>query len=347
MSQQPPELHTLRRITSTFPQEAWSPTASQYYVIGNTRGFDVAATLPPHPTTVPTRVLLAGCGDVRNLLATVASAEERDANVGGFEFVLNDGNISMLARDAVMLHMAAEEGVPPEALLAVWASHGLSEAQADALLHSCRALADDPWPAWLTAACRLGGDREEVAEQRVRAACRAWAGCSMTLSELLRLRDTLGCGEIVKGQALALSLSALGGGPEAARYRKELSAYLTTGTLPHVGKASGEKLAAGQRQGNPTFLLAPELQYTAYFSSSIFRAVELAENTAAAAPAQATATQRLAAAALPQIAAAGAALRSGRLRVVLVPGDILAVATCDDAVKPFDFIDTSNVSDYT
>jgi hypothetical protein len=316
----------------------------------------VAATLPCPAPGGTARVLLAGCGDVRNLLATVAAAAQRRQHAElvepvQFEFVLNDGNISMLARDAVMLHMAAEEDVPPEAVLAVWANHALSKEQAEALRRSCRALADDRWPAWLAAASWLGGGGAEEAEQRVRAACRAWASCTMPLPQLLQLRSSLSGGSTGEAHALGLTLSALGGGAEAARHRKELAAYMATGSLP---SAAGQRAAAGQARANPTFLLAPELQYTAYFSSSIYRAVALSEGTAAVRPSSsssarphATAAQRLAAAALPQVAAAREALRAGRLRLVLVPGDIMAVATCDDAVQPFDFIDTSNVSDYT
>jgi hypothetical protein len=377
----PPAPAALRRPGFTFPQASWSPTASQYYVIGNTHGFDVAAGLPAACTSA--RVLLAGCGDIRNLVATAAAAAAGgggggagDAGTGGaggagggagqcvagsgpqrrqqpeLDFVLNDGNVSMLARDAVLLHMAAQQDVPPEAVLAGWASHGLSDAHADALLRSCRALADEPWPAWLTASTSLaggqaGGCEQQAAEELVRAACRAWAQSGVQLGELLQLREALAGQAREAAEALTLAaLAAAGGGAPAQRHRKEVAAYLRTGSLPAAGKQQQPTRA------NPTFLLAPEMQYTAYFSSSIYRAVAPAPAPAPAAAATSSeqpAAQRLAAAALPQIAAAGAALRSGLLRLLLVPGDILEAATASggEACQPFDFIDTSNVSDYT
>jgi hypothetical protein len=355
--QAPTPLPALRRPGSTFPLAAWSPTSSQYYVIGNTHGFNVAQGLPA--TCTRARVLLAGCGDIRNLLATVAAAgDDAGGSAGGgsglmqhqqpeFDFVLNDGNSSMLARDAVLLHMAAQEEVPPEAVLAAWASHGLSEEHADALLRSCRALADDPWPSWLAASTSLAEGQEDdqpAAEELIRAACRAWATSSMQLGELLQQREVLldtGGGPAareLRDRAEALTLSALGGGLAVQRYRKEVAAYLRTGSLPAAAKQQQP------RRANPTFLLAPQLQYTAYFSSSIYRAVALVPATAS----EQSLAHRLAAAALQQIVAAGEALRGGRLRLLLVPGDILEVATAGgEFMEPFDFIDTSNVSDYT
>lgn len=65
-----PQLSSLCRPSAIFPQASWSPAGDQCYVIGNTHGFNVAAGLPE--SIVHARILLAGCGDVRNLLATVA-----------------------------------------------------------------------------------------------------------------------------------------------------------------------------------------------------------------------------------------------------------------------------------
>jgi hypothetical protein len=128
-SKQPVSPAECCRPSSTFPGSSWSPTSCQYYAIGNTAGFNVAAGAPPDQQQI--RVLLAGCGDIRNLLATVAGLEDSvtpevstTAAAGScncsrqqqrqLQFVLNDGNISMLARNAVMLHMIVEQQVPPE-----------------------------------------------------------------------------------------------------------------------------------------------------------------------------------------------------------------------------------------
>eukprot|EP00667_Euglena_gracilis_P014190 EG_transcript_14692 len=128
--------------------------------------------------------------------------------------------------------------------------------------------------------------------------------------------------------------------------RSAVVEYLKSGSFGAEG--------AGPRDvTNPTFLLAPDLQYTVYYSSSIFRAVALGPGGSA--------WERLTATVAPQLRALADALRAGRCRCVLVPGDVLTVMTTqaaesadeghppsDAAVQKaqFDFIDCSNVADY-
>eukprot|EP00775_Hariotina_reticulata_P005368 gene5368-5603_t len=196
-----PTAPELCRPAGTFAQQGWSVTNMQYYAIGNTLGSDVTSGLLPgwqfaadgagddraampmanssrvcstYPSSRPVRVLLAGCGDLRNLFATVAavmpapgshpsggsssiSSDGAIAQPSQMQFVLNDGNLAMLARDAAMLHMVVELAAPPEVVLAVWANHALSEEQHELLLKSCTALAEMPWPAWLSAGSWLDG----------------------------------------------------------------------------------------------------------------------------------------------------------------------------------------------
>jgi hypothetical protein len=409
----------LCRPSSAFQQAGWSPTADQYYAIGNTRGYDVtgglllAAADAQHAADVPPaadasgsiRILLAGCGDVRNLLATAAAMQPPAAGGSSNElgssskhvscrFVLNDGNISMLARDAVMLHMVAALNAPPEAVLAVWANHALSDAHWQLLQHSCKALAEEPWPSWLTASSTLGGTASSTvdhlvqqqqqqsssanaavsggsagnaAEQEVRAVCASWASCSTSLSELLQMRDILNSSADAFRTAVQLSLSAVSSSSSSsstskgsAAVQKEVQSYIKEGSLPAAFSSGSSSNVKQQQQtrANPTFLLGRTLQYTVYFSSSIYRAVKLAPET----PGCTSAAQRLLAAVKPQLAAVAAGLRGGWLQVQLVPGEVLAVATAagsssSGAAGPvtnvaavpqlFDYIDTSNVSDYT
>jgi hypothetical protein len=395
------------------------------------------------------KLLLAGCGDIRNLLATVAglhaldtgSSDDSSSNTGvtrtqqlqqrRLSFVLNDGNISMLARDAVMLHMIAEQQASAEAVLAVWANHALTDEQHALVLASCRALAEQPWPAWLSAACTLqpnlfdrshntmqqqqqqqhndiqGGKQSEdgddslqsskvnnttavsggsAAERAVRAACAAWCSCTLSLKELLQEREDRKTSAKTRQYAVELSLTAAAAAAHDAanssnsssssssvkvskKLQKDITQYIQTGSLQQ-GTGASKVL---QNKPNLTLLKAPELQYAVYFSSSIFRAVALPHGTAPASAA--VAAELLLATVGPQVAAAAAALQQGRLDVVLVPGEILTVATKRPAPQPdalapthtgaaaaeagdtrgaatcasvsFDYIDTSNVSDYT
>lgn len=86
----------------------------------------------------------------------------------------------MLARDAVLLHMA-QLGAPAEAVLAVWACHALSDRHAQHLSVSLEWLADARWPAWLSAAMTLDGAGQPEAEAELRRVFRAWADCTLTL----------------------------------------------------------------------------------------------------------------------------------------------------------------------
>ena len=276
---------------------------------------------------------------------------------------MNDGNVSMLARNAVLLHMAAELGAPPEAVLAVWSSHGLSAQHGQLLGRSLAALAEGPWPAWLSCASSLGGAAAAGgAEEALRGALRAWVASSVTLPELLAKREQVLGAPTACSHALALSMEVVKtslGAAAAEKLRPEVAEYVKCGSLRSAAK---EPLTAA----NHTFLLAPELQYTVYFSSSIFRALSLGPG--------ATASARLLATLIPQIDAVASALRDGTLHVSLILGDVLTAMTTpspsplipgrraaggaaaaasggpddgnDVRLLMFDFIDCSNVADY-
>ncbi|KAJ1615629.1 hypothetical protein T492DRAFT_897283 [Pavlovales sp. CCMP2436] len=189
-------------------------------------------------------------------------------------FVCNDGNASMLARNAVLLHLSVI--ATPEAVLAVWANHGLGSAHASALRASCAA--DEPWPDWLRATAGLSGScSDAAAEAPLREACCAWATCNMTLAEMLRARDTELIGQGTNSAShsqklqtlvkcsLELSLVAVGGGSSSKQLNKEIGEYLRSGSLtppPHSAP-------------NITLLISFSLQYCNYIPSSIVRALPL------------------------------------------------------------------------
>ncbi|KAL1522120.1 hypothetical protein AB1Y20_021762 [Prymnesium parvum] len=318
----------LSRIGWTFQRESWSPTATEYYAIGNTQGYDVMGGMLGSPSKI--RIFLAGCGDPRNLVATAAAVPAGVA----ISFVLNDGNVSILARDAVLLHLMAT--VPPEAMpetvLAVWSSHGLSAAHASALQASCAALAEEPWPDWLRAATGIeGGESSAAAEAPMREACRAWASCSITLSKLLELRKALqAAAPRTASASFALSLSTLDS--KDSKANKEVKEYVQTGSLTSQSKLTSP---------NVTLLLAPSLQYCLYFSSSIFRALPLAD----ARPGTPL-SARLLTALAPQLQTVAARLHAGTMDVSVVLGDVLVVGADPASNARFDYIDCSNVADY-
>ncbi|KAL3910970.1 MAG: hypothetical protein SGPRY_008870 [Prymnesium sp.] len=317
---------SLSRIGWTFQQAGWSPTSREYYAIGNTLGYDLmggsvaSASIPASAT----RILLAGCGDPRNLLTTVAAAPRG----GLLDFVLNDGNVSMLARDAVLLHLMVTASA--ETVLAVWADHGLCTAHAAALRASCNALADEPWPDWLHATSGFeGGASRTTAEAPVREMCRAWTNCSITMAQLLQARDHVQMIPSVAKNSLRLSLEAVGS--KDSQIQTEVKAYMRSGSLAKPPFHSP----------NFTLLHSPSLQYCLYYSSSILRALPLAD-----APKNTPLAVRLLTSLAPQVKAMASRLNSGTLKVSLVHGDILVVGACETTDVHFDFIDCSNVADY-
>ncbi|KAI9354633.1 hypothetical protein DFJ73DRAFT_775797 [Zopfochytrium polystomum] len=324
----------LRRPSRTSQNPPWSPTASEYYAIGNTPGFNVAAAGYPGGGG-DMRVLFGACGDVRNVLATAGKFQGSVLQGGKCEFVLNDGNVSMLARNAVLLHMAWSSA-PDEAVVAVWGSHGLTESEFVGLKSSLERLANEPWPSWLSARTSLNEPNEpaHAAEQSMREVFRSWLESKFTLTEMLRLRDAVV--KPAEKRVVELSFDAVRGA--APKSRAEISTYISRGSLG----ADRKNLI----HANSTLLLAPEMQYTVYATSSIFRAVSIPREAVGA-----TAFQKLVSTLTEQFAAFRAGADGGRLTVVLVRGDIIKILTESPGEKGetavFDFIDCSNVADYT
>lgn len=146
--------------------------------------------------------------------------------------------------------------------------------------------------------------------------------------------------------------------------RQEVRDYIRTGSLQSTTSSKKQQQQQMLQKPNITFMMAPSMQYNVYFSCSIFRAVELAPSS----PGCTTAAQRVLATVSRQLAAVVGAIQAGRLTVQLVHGDILEIATAaadggvaaaaaagggSEGVRAsepqalFDYIDTSNVSDYT
>ncbi len=325
-----PHAALLQRTGHTFPQAAWAPTAHEFYAIGNTMGADVTASSGADAAAgPPLRVLLAACGDIRNVVATVQGVMGRHSAASApalapapvLHLVLNDGNLAMLARNAVLLHLAVaaaeaagmgldasmggggdglgEQLTGAEEVLEVWASHGLTPYTAQMLEATLRALAYGPWPAWLRAAWSLeeqgrdGGHGQVAAEPSaaaggsggsaeaaLRGAIQAWAECGMGLEDVLEQREErLGGGlsavaEIARERAVQLSVEAVEGSAGravAAQVRGEVEQYVRSGSLKRAdGPGGGMGVGAGAGAAlslNPTFLSAPELQYTVSDSS--------------------------------------------------------------------------------
>ncbi|CAN8069861.1 unnamed protein product [Agarophyton chilense] len=301
------------------------------YPIGNTYGTDVlryadSKNLKKNEVIV----VLAACGDIRNVVETICGLEKKQLKKVCFS--LNDISISILARNITLLELACrlwpkEENVRANSRkraariwLHVWGSIALTLGDHTALLKVLADLIKGKLPNWLS-----------PLDAHVRAALTCcwseWASCKRTLREVREERDTFSVSAAwYKNNVgnVTEMLAALAAGLKDS----ESSALLNKAELLNGG---GEKV-------NPT-LLAPGLHYKMY-ESSIFRSIDMRAFI------QGDVT-RLHSAACDVMNEKGPivarALRSGALRIEVQPGDLTFVLRSQREV---DVVELSNALDY-
>jgi hypothetical protein len=314
----------------------------QYYAVGNTFGYDLSLgqTLNAEAGS-KVNVFLGACGDIRNLLKTVSCMRQRglDSHVK-IHIVLNDTNMSILARDIVLLSLISR-GASDVDIVALWANHAITVAQRALLESVLDELRSSILPEWLTlpveAELQISAELAEIFS--------AWRDCTMPLQELLDLhKQNVTLNTSIFESAVKLVEDAVGHNP----FNKEIREHIQSGNVCKTIKS--------MTSANPLMLEAPSLQYLLYWSSSIYRAIQIDAMT------RASRYEELHGVILrtlkPQIEAVAETLKGGTLRVAVVPGDILdallfggcqgilsQLAHSSDA-QFFDFIDLSNVADY-
>lgn len=313
----------------------------EYYAVGNTSGYDLSLgqTLNAEAGS-KVNVFLGACGDIRNLLKTVYCMRQRglDAHVR-IRIVLNDASMSILARDIVLLSVISR-GASVVDIVALWANHAITVAQR-ALLESVLDELRSSLPGWLTfpveAELQISAELAEIFS--------AWRDCTMPMQELLDLhKQNVTLNTSVFESAVKLAEDAVGHNP----FNKEIREHIQSGNVC--------KTINSMTSANPLMLEAPTLQYLLYWSSSIYRAIQID------AVIKASRHEELHGVLLrtltPQIEAVAETLKGGTLRVAIIPGDILdallfggcqrilsqLAQSSDDQF--FDFVDLSNVADY-
>ena len=330
---------------------SWSLLASEYYAIGNTFGFDV--TRSDTPCMSDTSVLLAACGDIRNVLPTVRgffskSTEEKSDN--SLRIDMLDGNVNMLARNAVMLMMIGK-CVDPQVILSVWANQVLSNSEYQIVANIIKDLAENPWPSWMTAASSLHTlDRpkpqSDTAETQLRGVFRGWSffDPATKTKELLAARDIRmrsnipveECSWLIKANDISEKCI---GHADAEQYNSDLGIYFKTGRLP-TGQSDGNIEGVFF---NPTFVTAPAMSYSVYPTTSIFRVVRLAPGNLKCEDAFSALLQTVG----PEFSSIYRAIQDGKLTINFLLGDVLEIMTDPAATGiMFDYIDCSNVGDY-
>ena len=302
---------------------------SEYYAVGNTFGYDLSLGQVLNSSKV--NVFLGACGDIRNLLKTV-SCMRLDSHVQ-IQVILNDSNMSILARDIVLLSLISR-GASAADIVALWANHVITVAQR-VLLESVLDELRSSLPNWLTLPVE--------AESQISEIFSAWRDCTMPLKELLDLhKQNVTLNTIVYESAVKLAEEAVG----HSQFNKEIREHIQSG---NVCKSTNAMTSA-----NPLMLETPAMQYLLYWSSSIYRAIQI-RDAAMKASRHEELHRVLLRTLAPQLEVVTKALMGGNLLVAIVPGDILDVLLFDgcegilsqnSALELFDFMDLSNVSDY-
>ena len=319
-----------------------------YYAIGNTKGYDVLAAAGCTSTSHDPAVLFAAVGDVRNVLATALGFERTSRPEQRLRVVLNDVSAGVLARDVLLLVMAAN-GVRTEDITNVWGSVTVTADQRVRLDETLRALAYGPLPAWLF----LPNGSTAATEASLRDAWKAWLNCTPeSIPGATTLHERCVAGQDHVQFFVKHSIGAL---PSVVGTRKAterfLSAYAKSGSLLPDSNAAQET--------NTTLREPPSLSSTLYWSSSIFRAVDLAPAVSALG-ANADLMALLTGTLEPLLTAFRALVNANRVDVALLPGDVLTCLAAADGHQfsnavdarrlslagHFDVIESSNVADY-
>lgn len=302
-------------------QHAWVD-----YPIGNTYGRNMlervnVANFPEHRI----RVLLAACGDIRNVVETIASREPTQTRI---TFILNDLSTAILARNIVLLELAARlwplgKGSSSNASatwLYAWGSIALKEsdrAEIDAVIVD---LAARKLPSW------LHGVSKETLEALVRC-WSSWLTCSRSLTDVRKERR--GLKELLKKQQQGNPIGSV------AAAAAGLPAKLNN--IPELNDA--ELLKGRGSSVNPTLLSVEGHEYNMY-ESSIFRALDMRKSIRGT-------RSRLIKGACEVMETKGshvaAALQKKEVQIVVIPGDLTMVLGTDVNA---DIADMSNVMDY-
>lgn len=314
---------------SVFP---WSSSSQFYYPIGNSVGFNLLDKFI-HDSEDTLNIFFGACGDIRNLIATVAAIPDA---VSKTCITLNDENLTMLARNVVLLYLSVNSS--PDVVLAVWANHGLTEFQGEELFKALSILASstEDWPEWLVVASGLSEGYSEYLIEIFQ----AWLGSKLSSTEILKKRHSF-MGEEDLSAAIDISVAITG-----PYYRKDIEHYMNTGSL-----ASTEKIPLVI--ANVTMMLAPTMQYAVYSTTSIFRVVEWPKSTKHSKGLNLGEAEKVISAALyPQIICSAKSLSDQRVNIRLVPGDIVSLLANESSELvaqnniAFDFMDCTNVVDY-
>jgi hypothetical protein len=302
---------------SIFP---WSHSSQYYYPIGNSVGFNILENYSEEKGDV--KILLGACGDIRNLLATVFEASDI---INSVAVTMNDENVTMLARNLVLLYLCAHSS--PDVVIAVWANHGLTEWQGQELFKALQVLSsENSWPEWL--------ETEPLTKTSILEVLKSWLECTLSLQELLKMRES-SYSDLELLNSIQISVAAVG-----PQYQKAIEKYLNSGSLT---PSDDDPLV----MANVTMVLAPSMQYCVYVTTSIFRIVSWESLKSRSGGAYKVISSVL----QPQICRMGESLCDGRVKVRLVMGDIVCLMTNRDSAlihdgKLFDFIDCTNVIDY-
>lgn len=324
-----------------------------FYAFGNTPPLYV---LPGVPLDQDARVLLLGSGDLRAPLYSIYhdGAGATRAAPRRLEFLVNDTNPYVAARNVVLLHLALDARVSADTLFSVWFSLCMSPSAAEALR---AALCELTGPAADAALRRLGVSFHAAGERvAVAAVWRAWASWTPSCAHLRAARrrvledrfpDSLQ--HTARNHAARLLMWVSKGNEEFPMRAAidEVLEYFETGSVPVLAAAASNararrkaKKQTSMEVSNPTLLQSPTT-WDLHYGAVPFAAFPLFEPSYAA-------QRPLASSCVKQLASWAAALRAtdGGVRWTFSLSDCLSLCGCLPRGSPFAVVASSNLIDH-
>eukprot|EP01064_Diplonema_japonicum_P034207 TRINITY_DN7018_c2_g1_i3.p1 TRINITY_DN7018_c2_g1~~TRINITY_DN7018_c2_g1_i3.p1 ORF type:complete len:1815 (+),score=370.95 TRINITY_DN7018_c2_g1_i3:45-5489(+) len=296
-----PEFNALVKPTHNF-------TKDPYYAMGTTKGVEVVGR--PAEGLGESEwcdVLLGACGDIRNVLSSMSSQHTKE---GRFNFVLNDNQPAILARNLVLLNIIVTQ-TDSKFCLSVWSDHLLSD--------KCAQVVSDVILQILQGTAPICGDMDEKTKEDVFGILEVWSTLKPSLSDLNARRKS----GVDLTTAVNISMDA-----SIGIERRVVQQYFQSGFLPTGSKHQGNFAKS------PNVTLFPHgSEYGVYPTCSIFRAVPSPsiESLQSTVEAQCSSLRK--------------AFVEKRFNVSMVCMDLLSFFETTD--KKFMFADVSNLIDYS
>eukprot|EP01083_Nonionella_stella_P256962 880044_1 len=252
------------------------------YLIGNSNTAEnLFAGALEQSSTIPWRVLLCGCGDVRNVLQTAHNARILTKNSRkppvALEFVLNDISAVVVARAILLLAIASSGEDDVDTFLAIWADLAISSTQRTKLNKLLDRLIAGFQESETFSDFHFLRISEFSARKKICDVFRYWRSSSHDLRDIQKQRERMILKVSHRGMFAenngTIEMLAMVSSVEdhdltpTVESKDELREYFTNGSM-----TTDKRIKSSRKVLNPTFLSNDtEPEYTVHYASNPFR----------------------------------------------------------------------------